>query len=170
MDKARKRRWVILLSALAGTIGAIVYPTDETMETAPANIMATRPVSAETKKEAQIAADSSWIATDLDPFASKGWVAAPVAPAPLKVNSIPQSDPEPPPIPPPPLPYQFVGQMNNGADRVVYLGRGDQVVLARVGDILESSYKVVTISATHIDFESLSSGLKQSLPIPARDN
>jgi hypothetical protein len=44
------------------------------------------------------------------------------------------------------------------------------VHLAHPGDVLDGSYKVLAIGQASIEFEALSSGLKQSLAIPAQDN
>jgi hypothetical protein len=60
--------------------------------------------------------------------------------------------------------------MNDGSDLVVYLSKGDQVVVARSGDLLDGGYKVSAISPTHIEFETVSSGFKQPLAIPAKEN
>ncbi|MET0264258.1 MAG: hypothetical protein ABW202_01470 [Duganella sp.] len=107
-----------------------------------------------------------------DPFAGKGWQPEPVVvpqvaipPAAAPVAAIDLA-----PAPPPPLPFKFVGQMTDGSDRVVYLSNGDQVVIARQGDVLDGGYKVVAISPAHIEFELVSSGFKQPLAIPAKDN
>ena len=58
--------------------------------------------------------------------------------------------------------------MQDGANQFLYLGRGDQVLLAHQGDVLDGSYKVVAVSDGIIEFESVQSGLKQSLPIPVQ--
>lgn len=58
--------------------------------------------------------------------------------------------------------------MQNDGEQILYLGRSDQVLLARKGDVLESSYKVVEVSSTQVEFESVQSGIRQALPIPAQ--
>lgn len=60
--------------------------------------------------------------------------------------------------------------MSDDGNRVVYLKLGEQVLLARVGEVLEGSYKVVAVTAGQIEFESTGSGVRQSLPIAAQAN
>ncbi|MGZ5198325.1 MAG: hypothetical protein ACXWC4_01010 [Telluria sp.] len=110
------------------------------------------------------------MASDDDPFAPRGWVPAP----PPEITQLPKAGSTPlietPPPPPPVLPFKVLGQMVDGADQVVYLKNGEQVLLARSGDVLEGAYRVVTVSPTQIEFESIASGLRQSLPLSSQDN
>lgn len=165
-------RWMVLLGALAATVVAIFYPT-EPDAAAPTTAEQPAPVKQVAMPGAAPTPDEQrarWIAADADPFASKQWQPAPL-PEPPKPPPAPLATAEPvAPPPPAPLPFHFVGQMNDGEDRVVYLSYGDQVLLARLGDVLERTYKVVSIDAAHIQFESLPTGLTQTLAIPAKDN
>lgn len=175
-----RRRWALLSLALAGTLAAIFYPADgeggwtaDTADTAsPSPASARVKVARKADAVSDTAAQPAWVAAGADPFSSKGWQPEPVAPPPAALGAAPAPvaaiDLTPPP--PPPLPFKFVGQMNDGADQVIYLSSGDQVVLARQGDVLDGGYKVSSISPTQIEFESVSSGLKQPLAIPAKDN
>lgn len=172
MDKALALRWTLLSAALAGTVAAIFYPVDEEVPIAGVKTARASRTAALVQASAATVdsvAPASWIAADADPFASKGWQPPPaVEPSrPIQQAVAPVDAPPPPPLP---LPFKFVGQMNDGADRVLYLANGDQVLLARLDDVLDGGYKVSAISATQIEFESVSSGLKQSLAIPAKDN
>jgi hypothetical protein len=166
-----RRRWLLLSVAFACTVAAIFYPVDEDGSDAPRTVAVPaavqRPVPALPIAATEVR--SSWIAADADPFASKAWQAPlPVAEVSRAVQPVVVA--EAPPPPPPPLPFKFVGQMNDGSDLVVYLSKGDQVVVARSGDLLDGGYKVSAISPTHIEFETVSSGLKQPLAIPAKEN
>jgi hypothetical protein len=171
MDKAQKIRWSCLLTALSLTIGAIFYPTEPNGELSSAVVEPSRRLLPAVAASSTTFTDASgiWIATDADPFAPRSWQPAPVVVEAPKAPVVSELAKEVE-APPPPLPYKFMGEMNDGNDRVVYLGRGENVLLARVGDVLESSYRVVGIGTTQIDFESLPSGVKQSLVIPVRDN
>lgn len=166
-----RTRWSILLAALVCTLVAMAYPAEEqdtVVEVAVPSEL--RQPQIDRPSEAVLPTERDWIASDEDPFAARAWQAPPLsAPEPDKpVAAAPIVVSAPPP--PPPLPFKFVGQMNNGADRTVYLARGDQVVLAHQGDVLDGNYKVLAIRANQIDFESISSGLKQTLAIPAQEN
>lgn len=59
--------------------------------------------------------------------------------------------------------------MRDGSDTVVYLGLGEEMVLARPGDTLEGGYKVAAITASQIEFESVALGIRQTLPIPNQE-
>lgn len=176
MDKSARIRWTVLLSSLAATIAAIVYPVDEPRYQIAAASPAAKPPAPRSQEKA-VAMQSSaeqpreiWIASDDNPFAPRAWQPTP-PPAPEAPRPAPAPAPEPiqtVELAPPPLPYRFLGQMQDGGKRVLYLGRGEQVVLAHQGDVLEDSYKVVSIGDSQIEFESVQSGIRQVLPISAQ--
>lgn len=166
-----RTRWTILLGALACTLVAVAYPAEE-----PDSIVEVATPSALWQPQAIKPAEAVsqveplWIASDEDPFAFRDWQAPP-PPAPEFAKPVTStSTVESVPLPPPQLPFKFVGQMNSGADLTVYLARGDQVALAREGDVLDGNYKVLAIRSNQIEFETISSGLKQTLAIPAQEN
>jgi hypothetical protein len=172
MDKRQKVRWTILISSLTVTVGAIVYPIDEPMAegTNPARrtFSAAQPKPALDKERAVIDPAPQWMATDEDPFEPRGWgqtqspAAVPPSPQPLPVVVT-----EPASLP---LPYKVLGQMSDGADHIVYLKAGEQVLLARAGEVLEGNYRVVAVTGQQIEFESVNSGIRQSLPLSSADN
>lgn len=170
MGAVTKNRWAFLLSALAATVIAIAYPVKEEGELVEVAASVSRPApAAKTESLRSDVWQLEWIASDEDPFAAKGWQVPPPASEPAKQTlAAPVVTPEAPP-PPSPLPYKFVGQMNDGAQRVVYLSRGEQVLLAHQGDLLDGSYKVLAIGSAQIEFEAVSSGFRQTLPIPVQD-
>jgi hypothetical protein len=169
-----KRRWSVLLLALTATVAAIAYPTEDEDELVDVIIPRSQPpLRQESRMASAPAADTqlAWVASDDDPFAVREWQAPP-PPAAAPSQALPAAVPASPPPPPapPPLPYKFVGQMNNDAVRTVYLARGDQVMLAHQGDVLDGSYKVIAIRPAEIEFEAVASGLKQTLAIPVQEN
>lgn len=174
MDRYKRLRWAVLLSVLTATVGAIVYPVDDSTTSLPAHPLQPispirTPLAPASVAETYDPKRPVWVASDDDPFAPRVWQAA-IAPAvePARVvQSVNLAQPAPTP-PPTPLPYHFLGQMQDGATHVLYLGHGDQVVLAHEGDVLDGSYKVVAVKDSMIEFESVESGLKQMLPIPAQ--
>lgn len=171
MDKYAKQRWTVLLSALAATIGAMVYPADEPSTPVMPTVASPQPNPAVKLVSAPATVDHArpaWVASDDNPFGPRVWTAAlPVAEVNRTVEPV-EATPAAPEAPPPPLPYRFLGQMQDGPSRVIYLGRGEEVILARQNDVLEGSYKVVAVNDSAIEFESVQSGIKQSLPIPAQ--
>ena len=184
MDKTSKLRWVFLLTLLALTVIAIFYPVDPTPVVVESGLAHQTGVN--TKGKQGVAAingpDLFFVAegaenntnndAENDPFAPRGWVAAPitqsvvtpVAPVEIAAVTLPVV------IGPPPLPFQFTGRMNDNNEQVIYLSHGDQMLLARQGETLESTYKVVTIEPLRIEFEHLPTGEKQTLALPASDN
>jgi len=157
-----------LLSMLGATVIAVFYPLDDT----PVLI---EPMTLASAPRARIAVPSPtnvtgrrpWLASDENPFAPQTWEApAPVTeverPPPVEAPAMPA------PPPPPPFPYRFLGQMHDGSVRIFYLGDGEQVLLARQGEVLGGSYKLVTADESAIEFESVQSGTRHSLQIPAQ--
>ena len=74
------------------------------------------------------------------------------------------------PVGPPPLPFQFVGRLRDGATQMVYLSRGDQTLIARAGEELDATYKVLRIETSFIAFEYTPTGVTQMLALPTSDN
>lgn len=172
MDKAARRRWLVLLSVLAMTLGAIFYPEEgeSLAHSKPVAKSMASPAVAVSGSPESLPADLLYV--DTDPFAPRGWQPAP-APAPVapKVLTV-TTAPETPPLPagPPALPFRFVGSMNDSDEQVVYLGRGEQALVARTGETLEGTYKVLGINAQQIEFEHLPTGEKQTLLFPTPNN
>lgn len=63
-----------------------------------------------------------------------------------------------------------MGRLNDGDVQMVYLSRGDQTLVARNGEALDGTYKVIDIAPRHIDFEHMPTGERQSLNMPAPEN
>jgi hypothetical protein len=168
MDKGARIRWTVLLSALAVTVAAIVYPIPDPVPAVPSAALPSKSVAPQrASQQAQQQGRGLWIASDDDPFAPRVWQAV----TPVTEVAPPPPPPQPAPVqeaPAPPLPYRFIGQMQDDGKRVLYLGRGEQVVLAHQGDVLEDSYKVVSVGETQVEFEFIQSGLRQTLLIPAQ--
>ncbi len=173
MDKAAKIRWGILSSALVLTIAAIFYPVDPEV----AGIAGERNAAGRLPPGSTAAGDGSAPGDTVfgDPFAPRNW-RAPPPPAPQIVAAA-ASEPVfvGPPAPPPPvhapaLPFRFMGRLNDGGEQVLYLGRGDQILLARTGDTLDGAYKVLALDAQRVEFEHIPTGEKQSLPLPVSEN
>ncbi|MDN2700399.1 hypothetical protein O0881_00145 [Janthinobacterium sp. SUN100] len=168
MDKSQRLRWGILLSTLAATLGAIAYPKTE-----PDIPARPRPAFPHAAPDARLDTVSpereiDWVATDENPFTSRGWVSPPTESATAVIPVVMPT--QAPVVPPPPvLPFKFIGQMVDGADQVIYLGIGEQVMLARLGEILDGTYKVVAITPTQVEFEFIASGVRQALPLPGQD-
>jgi hypothetical protein len=78
--------------------------------------------------------------------------------------------PPPPTCPPscPPLPLKFFGTIQRpgpNPDRQAFLLFGDNVFLASANDVVARRYKVISISATSVQIEDLSTTYADSLPL-----
>ncbi|UMR30075.1 hypothetical protein MJ904_24185 [Massilia sp. MB5] len=173
MDKRARIRWFVLLSALAGTLAVIYWPVEGAVQAASVPSTARhappRTASSPAAGTEPAGADRLWEPGANDPFASRGWQAAlpaVVAAAPAPVAPMAAA----PPAGPPALPFQFVGQFKDGDQQLVYLGRGEQMLVAKNGEVLEQTYKVVSVGQTQIEFEHLPTGTRQIMPLPAPDH
>lgn len=158
----------MLLACLAAAVALVLSPLEEDAVAEavvrPARALAAMPV---VPPPAKLSPPSERGGND--PFAARQWrapppVAAPPVPPPPPA---PVAAPVAAPAGPPALPYKFVGQMEDAGRVVVYLGQGEQVVLARQGETLDGQYKVVSIDPRQITFEYLPAGTIQVLSIPA---
>ncbi|GGC87189.1 hypothetical protein [Undibacterium terreum] len=170
MDKAKRLRWAFLMGALSLTIAAIYFPVDadEGVSEAADRKAKIATKSAPTPQIADSSA-STTTETEIDPFAPRGWQAPPILVQQQVVATVQVSAP-PGPVGPPPLPFRFMGRMNDDGQQVVYLSRGDQAIIARNGDTLEGTYKVLGIEQQRIQFEYLPTGEKQELALTATEN
>ena len=166
MDKASKKRWAIWLLLLAVTVAAIFAPGPEEEQ---ASIAKPRDSAQKKTELAQTASAASAASADeydeADPFAPRGWEPPPPPPppAPKQVVVQRQEPAAPVVVSAPPLPFNYMGQLNDGGEQVVYLGRGEQLILVRAEDTVEGVYKVLKMSANEIEFLHLPTGEKQIL-------
>jgi hypothetical protein len=173
MNKAAQRRWLFILSALALTIVAIFYPQAETVDAYVKSSL--HPVkSVNQVKVVNLNTEDPLFGVEVvepDPFAPRAWL-APAVPVVVAAQAAVQIAVEAPvlPIGPPALPFRFVGSMTDNQELVVYLGRGEQALVARNGETLEGTYKVVNITGQQIEFEHLPTGEKQTLLFSAVNN
>lgn len=92
-------------------------------------------------------------------FAKSTWELPPPPPKPA-----PPAPPAPPPEPTaPPLPYVFMGRFDQGDTQLVILTKGNRVITASQGDVLEKTYRIDRIEASKVTFIYLPLGTSQSL-------
>lgn len=158
-------RWRLLLICLALTVAAILAPVEEDEGVSgPHPLPSTKVETLGAEKKSSFTAEVEIDETD-DPFAPRSWTAViePVvvsqAPSPAVVEASPVIESTPP------LPFKFLGKFNDGTELVVYLGRGEQTLVAKNGETLEGIYKVVDITEKSIEFVYLPRDEKQSLMI-----
>jgi hypothetical protein len=72
----------------------------------------------------------------------------------------------PPPPPPPPINLTFYGFATpTGGTKRIFLAKGEDVFIAREGDIVDRRYKVVRISQNAVEILDVLSNNRQSIPL-----
>lgn len=165
------RRWLIWIGLLLATAVAAFYPAGPTtaVDAEVAEAADRRPPTTP-PGQAAAAPDGDAVAGEdrNDPFAPRQWEAkAEPTPPPPPVVAPPPPPPEP--TGPPPLPYKFMGSLNDGGVQTIYLSQGEQTLLAKPGAVLDGTYKVLSIDSQQIEFEYIPTGEHQRLPLTAME-
>jgi len=66
----------------------------------------------------------------------------------------------------PPLPFRYLGRMKRTDRQLVYLLRGEEMVIAEAGQTLGGTYRVESISASSLQLVYLPLGVHQNLSLP----
>jgi hypothetical protein len=92
-------------------------------------------------------------------FAANSWLPPPPPP--------PKELPPPPPPPPtaPPMPFNFVGLLQDQAKPTAFLAKDDQLLLVTTGDTVEGTYRIDSVSAKEIVLTYLPLNQRQSILI-----
>jgi hypothetical protein len=104
-----------------------------------------------------------------DPFGTRGWrkPVAPKKPSVAVQPVVPAPAPPPPSAAPapsaPPLPFTFLGRLSSEEVDAVFLALGDRNLVVREGEIVESVYRVDTISEMRLTVTHLPTGTQQQL-------
>jgi hypothetical protein len=170
MVTARMKFWLPFL----GLVGAVVLGSqwlstggEEPGVVAPAADRSRPPAGAAAPREPEFVLPRRTPATPppeeqaRDIFKSKSWYVPPPPPPPEPVVA-----PAPPPPPKaPPLPFQFIGWMDDGDQLRAFLSRGEQVYTAAEGAQLDADYRIEKVDAAQITFLYLPLSEKQVLPL-----
>lgn len=128
------------------------------------------------KKTASVNALDPTLRTDLlkdseqTQYETKGrniFVAQVELPQPKK-EVIKQPEPTPPPGPPPPPPInvKFFGFANKpGEPRQAFLSQGEDIWIAKEGQVINRRYKVLKINPNSVEIEDVLSNNRQSIPL-----
>jgi hypothetical protein len=77
-----------------------------------------------------------------------------------------QAQGPPPPAPPPPINLTFYGFATpTGGTKRIFLAQGEDVFIAKEGDIVDRRYKVVRISQNAVEILDVLSNNRQSIPL-----
>lgn len=82
------------------------------------------------------------------------------------VQAVAQNQGPPPPLPPPPINLKFYGFATpTGGAKRIFLAQGEDVFIAKEGDIVDRRYKVVRISNASVEILDVLSNNRQSIPL-----
>jgi hypothetical protein len=74
----------------------------------------------------------------------------------------------PPPPPPPPIPLKFYGfSGNKSGPKEVFLSKGDDIFIAKEGQIVDRRYKILKIGPNSVEVEDVLNNNRQTLPLTA---
>jgi hypothetical protein len=91
----------------------------------------------------------------------------PPPPIPEPVKPVIDTRPPPPP-PPPPIPLKFYGfSGNKSGPKQVFLSKGDDIFVAKEGQVIDRRYKVIKIGPNSVEVEDVLTNNRQTLPLTA---
>ncbi len=74
----------------------------------------------------------------------------------------------PPPPPPPPIPLKFYGYSGNkSGPKQVFLSKGEDIFIAKEGQIIDRRYKILKIGPSSVEVEDVLTNNRQTLPLTA---
>lgn len=170
-----KQRWLILGGLLLGTLAAGYLVEDEpapekskrkgsvAAKSAGASSADSRRAAAKEEKAELAAAPLSFpepapVEAEqegkklIDPFRTKSWFVAPPPPKPPKPTA-------------PPLPFQYLGKLNEAGEIRVFLNYQGKHIIAKLGDVIDNNYSVEEIAGGRMTFLYLPMKEKQVLAI-----
>lgn len=160
---AERSRKIVLGIALIGTVVAAVYPVEEPPAQQPMAKNRTGQLAAVKSPEAPDE-NIPWIeivrapiaAPENNPFSDNAW--RPPPPPPPK--------PEAPPAPmAPPFPYSYAGRMGSEEKPLLLFVSNDKSVSARVGELIDSAWRVEAVDETSISLRYLPLDQTQSISL-----
>jgi hypothetical protein len=167
MNRQRALGWAAFL-AIAGALAwgpELFFGDGKSPAEATKNAATTKAgkahAAAAADKAAAVAAKPLNMSRDL--FATKSWKSAPtLATVTEQASSALQVPVEPSA---PPLPFQFIGRMDDRQDLQVFLQNGEKLYVVRLGDVIDDTYRIEHISATELSLVYLPLHLSQTLSV-----
>lgn len=119
--------------------------------------------SGEMPAAAASAAGIQVVVPHADLFAPHNWYVAPPA---LTPQALAPRVSLPPPAPiAPPLPFHFIGKLDNSGEVQIFLQNGEQLYTVRVGDVIDNTYRVEVIQQALMTLTYLPLHISQSLAV-----
>ncbi|MHC8285828.1 hypothetical protein ACYZUD_03135 [Pseudomonas sp. XS1P51] len=129
----------------------------------------TTPTKSKTRGALQSApaAGKPTVVKDLSPagdlFAARSWKAAPklaaVIEQPVNATPVVQAPTAPP------MPFQFIGRLDDRSDLQVFLQNGEKIYVVRKGDVIDETWRIEGISDVELSFVYLPLHLSQTLSV-----
>jgi hypothetical protein len=98
-----------------------------------------------------------------DLFAARSWKAAPVLGAVVEQRVAVTPVVQVPTVPP--LPFQFVGRLDDRTDLQVFLQNGEKIYVVRKGDVIDETWRIEGISDMELSLVYLPLHLSQTLSV-----
>lgn len=99
-------------------------------------------------------------------FAARSWRVEPPPRPPVDTAPPPVAAPPPPPPPAaPPLPFEFIGRLDDSVRLRVFLLRGDRLHTVAAGDVIDGTYRLEKIAADELTLVYLPLNQTQSLSV-----
>jgi hypothetical protein len=170
MNNRRVTGWI----AFFGVCGLIAWmpeqffgePTQEVASSVQPT--AAKQQAAIAKARADVARDAeksaNLVVPQVDLFAAQSWYVAPVVTA--EQQAALDSAAVAPMVPTaPPLPFQFIGKLEDSQQLQVFLQNGERLYVVRAGDVIDDTYKIDRISATEMSLVYLPLKFAQTLSV-----
>lgn len=167
MNQQRVLGWVAFFgvaAALAWLPQLLLDPVADDAEPRLATPSKTRPQGAQpVAKAARGPAQIKDLSPAGDLFAARSWKPAAVLASVTEqpVNSAPVV--EAPSLPP--LPFQFIGRLDDRRDRQVFLQDGEKIYVVRQGDVIDDTWRIEGISEQELSLVYLPLHLSQTLSV-----
>ena len=98
-----------------------------------------------------------------DLFAARSWKPAPVPGSVVEQPVVVTSEVQVPTAPP--LPFQFVGRLDDRSDLQVFLQSGEKIYVVRKGDVIDETWRIERISDEELSLVYLPLHLAQTLSV-----
>ncbi|WP_433766572.1 hypothetical protein [Pseudomonas putida] len=168
MNNKRAVGWVAFLGAAAALTWFSDYFTPgEEAGVEVAAVATPAKATGDGKLPAVKAAAAPAVIKDLSPagdlFAARSWKPAPtlatVTEQPVNVAPVVQAPTAPP------MPFQFIGRMDDRSDLQVFLQSGEKIYVVRKGDVIDATWKIERISDMELSLVYLPLHLSQTLSV-----
>jgi hypothetical protein len=168
MNNRRVTGWI----AFFGICGLIAWMPEQFFGESTQDVSSSEQPAAAKQQAAKVRADAvsdagksaKVVVPQVDLFATQSWYVAPVVTADQQAAL--DSAAVAPSVPTaPPLPFQFIGKLEDSQQLQVFLQNGERLYVVRAGDVIDETYKIDRISATEMSLVYLPLKFAQTLSV-----